>query len=523
MSMYLPRHGERLARDEARTSILCLEQTNVMLRDFIHTVALFLTVPNLKNPPMKLSILMPIYNERRTLNEIVSRVLAQPVEGITETELVMVDDGSTDGSREIIKGLAAQHPGKITPFFQPKNQGKGAAIRKAIEVASGDIAVIQDADLEYSPQEYPALLTPIIQGYADVVYGSRFLSREIRRVLYYKHFLANRLITTFSNWFTDLYLTDVETCYKAFRLPLIKTIPLRSNTFDIELEITSKIAKRRLRVYEIPISYFARTYEEGKKITWRDGVRALYVILKYWLIDDMYEDNYGHQILLEMQEAPNFVKWAVDLAQPYLGETVLEVGSGIGNNIRHLMAQHEVVATDYDPKYVEVLQNAFAKADHVSVAKWDITKPHSEEMTPPDSIFCSNVLEHIDDQELAVRNMYGLVRPGGNLVLIVPQGKHLYSVLDEALSHKRRYDQNDLVALLETAGFRIDTLISFNKAGVVGWYLRGTMMQARTLGKTNLKIYNVMTPLIRLVDRFLPWAGLSWVVVARKPKEGRES
>ena len=234
---------------------------------------------------MKLSVLMPVYNERKTLAEIVSRVLNQRIDGIDSLDLVIVDDASTDGSTEIIEQLARTHL-QIKPILQKKNQGKGAAIRKAIDAASGDIAIIQDADLEYDPNDFRIVLTPILQGDADVVYGSRFIIKKEERDLYSKHALGNRFLTFLSNRFTNLNLTDMETCYKAFRLQALKTMPLRSNRFGIEPEITAKIAKRELRVHEVPISYHARTYAEGKKIKWKDGIVAIYVILKYWLVDD---------------------------------------------------------------------------------------------------------------------------------------------------------------------------------------------------------------------------------------------
>lgn len=234
---------------------------------------------------MKLSVLMPVYNERKTLAEIVSRVLNQRVNGIDSLELVIVDDASTDGSTEIIEQLAETYP-QIQPVFQQENRGKGAAIREAIVVASGDVAIIQDADLEYDPKDFQLMLTPILQGDADVVYGSRFKIQRNGQRLYSKHALGNRFLTFLSNRFTNLNLTDMETCYKAFRLRCLKTIPLRSNRFGIEPEITAKIAKRKLRFHEVPISYHARTYAEGKKIKWKDGVAAIYVILKYWLVDD---------------------------------------------------------------------------------------------------------------------------------------------------------------------------------------------------------------------------------------------
>jgi glycosyltransferase involved in cell wall biosynthesis len=232
-------------------------------------------------PGLLLSVVVPVFNEKETLPEILRRIRAVPI----PKEIILVDDGSTDGTREVLAGLEGQADLRIV--LHERNQGKGAALRTGFAQARGDIVLIQDADLEYDPVEYPQLIQPIVQGVADVVFGSRFLTEGPHRVLYFWHSVANRLLTTLSNMFTDLNLTDMETCYKVFRREVIQEITptLKQNRFGIEPELTAKVARRKYRVYEIGISYFGRTYAEGKKIGLRDALKAVWCIVRYWKWD----------------------------------------------------------------------------------------------------------------------------------------------------------------------------------------------------------------------------------------------
>src|SRR5258708_1470658 len=324
---------------------------------------------------MLLSILIPVYNERTVVERSLSLVLAAPLPENMERELIIVDDCSTDGTSDILDRLVANQPG-IRLIRKEVNEGKGAAVRTPIQHAAGDFCLVQDADLEYDPSEYSRLLRPLLDGRADAVFGSRYLAGDQTRVLPFWHSMINKYLTLLSNMFCNLNLTDMETCYKVFRTDLLKSIPIRANRFGFEPEITMKSAKRKLRIYEVPISYHGRTYEEGKKIGWKDGVKALGVILRFWLIDDLYVEPYGRAFLNNLTGTPQYLSWLTRALRPHLGDTVLELGAGIGNIAGRLMGRRlQYVVAERDPLYLHSLKNRFLRTPNVSVLKLDPDEP----------------------------------------------------------------------------------------------------------------------------------------------------
>jgi glycosyltransferase involved in cell wall biosynthesis len=231
----------------------------------------------------KVTILMPVYNEASTIHEIIGKVNAVELPGVSARELIIVDDGSKDGTREILQEMTPTETLKI--YFHAQNMGKGAALRTGLHYSTGDIIMIQDADLEYDPAEYPELLKPILDGKADVVYGSRMTGAKVRRDFNFLHFVGNKFLTLLTNILYNTILTDMETCYKVFRADVIKSVIIKSNRFNFEPEITAKILKRKYKLYEMPISYYGRDFTEGKKITWRDGFSAVWTLIKYRFVD----------------------------------------------------------------------------------------------------------------------------------------------------------------------------------------------------------------------------------------------
>jgi len=473
-----------------------------------------------------LSVIVPVYNERFLIGTSLGRLRVLGESSLLESiRVIVVDDGSSDGTAQAIQHFRATldaegQDGKFSWLWlrHEVNSGKGAAIRTALQHVDTELVVIHDADLEYHPRDLMKMAEVFLLEEADAVFGSRFLAGGYKRALFFRHAVGNRFLTFLCDVVCDLNLSDMETCYKMVRADLLKSIPLESATFDVEPELAIKLAKRGARIFEVPISYSGRTYNEGKKITWKDGFRALGAILRYAISDRIYvEDESGGEILERLNRAPRFTRWMADVIRPYVGDRVLEVGAGTGNMSVHLMPRSIYWATDLNPHYLEYLVTLRATRPYLRVA---YTNAIDAESFPKgqsfDTVVCLNVVEHVSDDLGAMRNIYDALSDGGRAVVLVPSGPWLFGSLDEVLGHCRRYTRDQLIAVAVKAGFEVERILKFNRPGVLAWWFNGRVLRRRTFGLGQIRMLNLLTPLFRLVDAWLPLPPLSFIAILRK-------
>ena len=476
-----------------------------------------------------LSVIVPAYNEQYLIeSSLHGLAVLDESPRLQRIKVIVVNDCSTDATAEAMDRFQA-HLGSGQNFKKfswvwlkhEKNEGKGAAIRTALEHVDTQLVVIHDADLEYHPRDLLQMVELFLYEDADAVFGSRFMPGGYKRALFFRHEVGNKLLTFLCDMVCDLNLTDMETCYKMVRADLLKSIPLESSTFDVEPELTIKLAKRGSRIFEVPISYSGRTYAEGKKINWKDGVRALWAILRYSLSDRIYAaDGHGGEILLRLNRAPRFTGWMADTIRPYVGNRVLEIGAGIGNMTLHLLPRAVYWATDINPAYLDSLERLKINRPYLHVACLDGTDGNSFPAGETfDTVICLNVVEHLSEDHEALRNIWNVLEEGGRAIVLVPNGPKLFGTLDEVLGHCRRYTEDQLIHAGQTAGFQAEKLLKFNRPGVVAWWLNGQVLRRTTFGLGQIRLLNFLTPLFRIIDPWLPLPPLSIIAILRKQED----
>jgi glycosyltransferase involved in cell wall biosynthesis len=500
-----------------------------------------------------LSVLVPVYNEQHLVATSLARLeVLEASPHLERIQVVVVDDSSKDRSADVLATFAAERgitlapaaphrprgstgerppsvergrgrKGKIDWVFlrHAQNGGKGCAVQTALAHADCALSIIHDADLEYHPKDIARIVAVFVEDQADAVFGSRFAGGASRRALYYRHELGNRLLTFLTNVITNVNLTDMETCYKAVRTDLFKSIPIVSNDFRLEPELAIKLAKREARIFEVPISYSGRTYLEGKKIGLKDGFLALGAMLRFWLSDDLFaKDPYGSEILGRLSRAPRFNAWMADVVRPLCGQHVLEIGSGTGNLTRQLVPRDRYVASDINPLYLSTLETLTGDRPYLDVQLCDVSRKETfpQAGSDFDTVICLNVLEHVEDDRSSLENIRSVLAKGGRAVVLVPRGPGLMGTLDEVLGHRRRYTEESLRALAASAGFEVKQVIEFNRVGTPAWWLNGKLLRRRTFGLLQIWTLNLLTPLFKRVDRFLPFPPLSLIAVL-EPKQ----
>jgi glycosyltransferase involved in cell wall biosynthesis len=452
-----------------------------------------------------LSIIVPVYNERATIPIILKRIKSVPL----DKEIIVVDDGSSDGTKEYLESLDDPI---IKVVIHPKNLGKGAAVRTGFQCANGEIIIIQDADLEYHPEEYPELIKPILDGRADVVYGSRFIG--VHRVFLFNHYVGNKILNFIANILYNTNLSDMMTGYKVFRQEVVKDLKLKAKGFGIEAEITAEIFKHNLRVYEVPISYSGRSYEEGKKINWYH-----FFVELYWLLRQKFV-IYGVPLdtLLKIGSLKNYNHQIYKRIWPFIGKRVLEIGAGIGNITKYLLYSDQLLLIDLSDINIFYLKSRFKDYSHIKILKQDITDSSQEELKSYDfdTIICLNVLEHIKGDRETLMNIHGIMKEYTRFIIMVPALPFLMGSLDVSLGHYRRYSKKDLLNLLETTGFSVEQVDYFNLLGALGWFFNSKALKRKSFSRIQLWLFDRFSWLLSLESKCKLTFGISLIAICKK-------
>jgi glycosyltransferase involved in cell wall biosynthesis len=465
---------------------------------------------------MKLSIILPTFNDRETIREAVTGIQKAPLDGL-DREVIVVDDGSTDGTREVLSDLTGRRGLRV--LHQPAHEGRGPAIARGFAVAGGDVCVLGDAALAYDLGGYATLVGPILSGKADVVFGSRFLGSPAgHRVLGFRESVASRFITLLSNALTGLNLTDIASSCKAMTRQVATRLDLQSPGAEVEPEIACKVSRLGVRVYEVPMPHLG-SGAASDRVGAADTLRMVGAIARYAGWDGPAHDV-GVQTLRRMARLGAYNRWLHAAFERFLGERILEVGAGVGNQTQYFIDRERVVASDVEAHYVHELQAKFGHKPGVRVASFsfplasdDLVDLQGERL---DTVVCLNVLEHIEDDRATLEDFARILPPDGHLVLLVPSMPSLYGTLDVHLRHYRRYERETLRQLLTDSGFEVESLRYMNRLAVPGWWLNSRVLKRKVLPRGQLGLFRLIMPLLKLEARHPPTFGLSLLALARR-------
>jgi len=466
----------------------------------------------------RLSIIITVFNQRYDVASALQGIKSAKLPDGMEREIIFIDDGSTDGSVEALQKLASSHP-EIIVLHHDRPRGPGACFQTALARASGELCLVQDVQLAYNPDEYERLLTPVMDGVADAVLGSRFLPHQYRRVIPHVQVRRHRRISSWTSILTNRDFSDVLCPFKLFRTIMVKSIPLRCRGLGVSNELLAKLVKRGFRLCEVPVSYRGWSYGVEKPISFKQMWSAMAAAVAFYFIDDIYEKQYGHDILHRLSATHRFNRWMADTIRPWVGDNVLEIGAGMGNLTMKLLPRSQYVVSDIDPLHLDFLSQVLTESTKVRVERADLESVDDFNRLAGqfDTVVCLNVVEHVKQDELALSNINKALMPGGRACILVPQIPGIYGTLDTVLGHYRRYTQKELAEKMERAGFVVEKIFSFNRPAVPAWWLNGRILRATNFGRLQLKIYDSLVWLFRRIDKMLPWRGVSVIVIGRKP------
>lgn len=470
----------------------------------------------------KLSVLLPVKNQQWSIERLLNQILTQSL--TIQCEVIVVDDHSTDQTSAVVQRIA-QSDRRVRLVRMDHASGRCAALLAAIEQMSGDVAIVADTSNGYDHGDYQPLLQPIIRGDADAVFGSRY-TRNCRRIGSFWNALGDRFSTVCSNAINDLNLTDLCAAHKAVRADILRELRFSAAHGSFETQLATRLAQWDARIDEVPITWHPTANGTGtnKRRVFRTVLSTLATLLKCRLSDNRFTRHTGMYVLRSVAKAQNYNRWLADQVRPFLGARIAEAGAGIGNMSCWISECQHLLLVDHDPVYIRTLKDKYQSRSNVHVRHCDLIEPDFESQWIDDrldTVFCSNVLEHLGPDRQILQSFSNALQPGGHCIIIVPAEPVLYNGLDVSLGHYRRYQASQLADLMQQAGLDVVYQSQVCKLGAIAWFVNGTLLRRRRLTPRQMRVFDRLWPLMKMFDRWLPWRGMSLIMVGQKPHSNR--